>query len=302
MNRLKQITAKAKILYKTGKYKKWTDAIKQASKSLGATKSTPKSKSGSHKDTKSHNVNVSVVSGAGKGKTISLAKAKEIASHWHGGQWSALYQFASSGKVLNENFHRYLNELPNPESNLTTKDKNDIVKLITYIYHEHKRLYGGKKMGAVKIIQKGETPKSKVTKVLQQVRTKKGQFKGYKKIGSVTSANAKQLVIDSIDASGYGENPKTPDEKIRFLEKTFLSEYGWAVSRYGKQRAIQEWLMGLPSSIHLPFANYDILQLAKSWGTLPYNATERQEDKILSNYWKLMASTILKLFNQRKKK
>ena len=31
-NKLKQITTKAKALYKTGKFKKWTDAIKAASK------------------------------------------------------------------------------------------------------------------------------------------------------------------------------------------------------------------------------------------------------------------------------
>ena len=92
-NRLKQITTKAKALYKTGRYAKWTDAIKAASKqtaSVGATKkkttkkaakkvvkkktavkkAAPKKKAtsrnyGSHKDTKSHNVRISVVSGIG---------------------------------------------------------------------------------------------------------------------------------------------------------------------------------------------------------------------------------------------
>lgn len=288
MNRLKQITAKAKTLYKTGKYKKWTDAIKQASKSLGATKS------GTHKDTKSHNVNIRVVSG-----TITSNDFMRIDNDTNGNpryviHWLAVADTYDKALKIAKRIggKKYHNK----------KYGGGIVFQSYNISETAKRLSQESSIGAVKIIQKGETPKSKVTKVLQQVRTKKGQFKGYRKIGSVTSANAKQLVIDSIDASGYGENPKTPDEKIRFLEKTFLSEYGWAVARYGKQRAIQEWLMGLPSSIHLPFANYDILQLAKSWGTLPYNATERQEDKILSNYWKLMASTILKLFNQRKKK
>jgi len=91
MNRLKQITTKAKALYKSGKYAKWTDAIKAASKmtaTVGATKkktakkkAAPKKKAavkkastkkkattrnyGSHKDTNSHNVKVSVVSGIG---------------------------------------------------------------------------------------------------------------------------------------------------------------------------------------------------------------------------------------------
>jgi hypothetical protein len=91
MNRLKQITTKAKELYKSGKYAKWTDAIKAASKqtaTVGATKkksakkkAAPKKKIavkkaatkkkaavrnyGSHKDTASHNVKISVVSGIG---------------------------------------------------------------------------------------------------------------------------------------------------------------------------------------------------------------------------------------------
>lgn len=83
-SRLKQITTKAKELYKSGKYKKWTDAIKAASKILTSTvkkskvgavkkksakkvthkKAAKKSPARSlHKDTKSHNVNIRVMSG-----------------------------------------------------------------------------------------------------------------------------------------------------------------------------------------------------------------------------------------------
>lgn len=182
MNRLKQITTKAKALYKTGKFAKWTDAIKQASKSLGATKS------GTHKDSKSHNVNIRVVSGTNqyKGiKNISVQKAREIASHWHGGQWSALYQFASSGVVTKENLNRYFSEINSDLNGASHKDKKELKSLELFFVKEETRLFGGKKFGAVKIIQKGETPKSKVTKVLQQVRTKKGTFKGYKKLSGM---------------------------------------------------------------------------------------------------------------------
>lgn len=87
MSALKKITTKAKQLYKTGKFAKWTDAIKEASKSLhkkpakhkvsgikktakkkvikkkATKKATPKSY---HKDTKSHNVKISVMSGTNK--------------------------------------------------------------------------------------------------------------------------------------------------------------------------------------------------------------------------------------------
>jgi len=91
-NKLKAITTKAKALYKSGKYAKWTDAIKAASKSLVKTtgskkigaikkkstkkivknkiatkkklvKKSPVRNYGSHKDTASHNVRISVVSG-----------------------------------------------------------------------------------------------------------------------------------------------------------------------------------------------------------------------------------------------
>jgi hypothetical protein len=85
-NKLKQITTKAKQLYKTGKFAKWTDAIKAASKTIPATKKvgavkkkTEKKKAapkkvtvkrkaapGSHKDTNSHNVKIHVVSGTKK--------------------------------------------------------------------------------------------------------------------------------------------------------------------------------------------------------------------------------------------
>lgn len=116
MSALKKITTKAKQLYKTGKYAKWTDAIKEASKSLHKSasktvkkhatkvkkyavkkaksgikslakkvyeskhlsgvktkkKATPKSL---HKDTMSHNVKISVMSGISKDIENKLKEA-----------------------------------------------------------------------------------------------------------------------------------------------------------------------------------------------------------------------------------
>ena len=131
-NKLKQITSKAKQLYKSGKFAKWTDAIKAASASLpgakkikkvgykkerledlkkitqtarrytwgtvqekkdraaaelyrrkadkqfiGATKKKATKKANSHKDTNSHNVKISVMSGnleASKAKHLTMLK------------------------------------------------------------------------------------------------------------------------------------------------------------------------------------------------------------------------------------
>jgi hypothetical protein len=98
MSTLKQITTKAKVLYKTGKYKKWTDAIKAASSTIsktakkvkkvvtkkakvGATKkkADPKKKVAKsyHKDTKSHNVRINVVSGGMEKIAHDTIKEKE---------------------------------------------------------------------------------------------------------------------------------------------------------------------------------------------------------------------------------
>jgi hypothetical protein len=96
-SKLKAITTKAKQLYKTGKFSKWTDAIKQASKMLtkttgskkiGAIKKKIETKKkavkkssvrnyGSHKDTASHNVKISVVSGTKNGIN-TMQKSWEI--------------------------------------------------------------------------------------------------------------------------------------------------------------------------------------------------------------------------------
>lgn len=110
-----------------------------------------------------------------------------------------------------------------------------------------------------------------------------------------------KYILAAIDASGYDvAAPITDKEKLQFLYETFNSEYGFNIKRVGEFVAMQEWLMGLPSSINIEFQNYDIIQLAKKWGSLPENATEKQEDKLLANYWKFMAMRILSLFKKYK--
>lgn len=98
-NKLKAITTKAKALYKSGKYKKWTDAIKAASKTLstktthkvsGVKKKAAKKKAAPkkaaaksyHKDTQSHNVKISVMSGNNKLKHIKKS-IKIIDDHYY---------------------------------------------------------------------------------------------------------------------------------------------------------------------------------------------------------------------------
>lgn len=90
-NKLKLITDKAKKLYKTGKYKKWTDAIKQASKSIGAVKIIQKGESKNAKVTKTlmqkrnkkgQFKGYSVISGVTKTAKKKVAK-KKVAKSYH---------------------------------------------------------------------------------------------------------------------------------------------------------------------------------------------------------------------------
>lgn len=119
-----------------------------------------------------------------------------------------------------------------------------------------------------------------------------------------TEVNLKyeNYILDSISADGYDvPEPKTPKEKLQFLYDRFISEY-WdnnqSVQRMGKQNAFKEWIQGLPSSFNIEFSNYNILQLAKRMGSLPQNATEKQEDRVLENYWNFMANKTFQAFRK----
>lgn len=105
-------------------------------------------------------------------------------------------------------------------------------------------------------------------------------------------------VIESIDSEGYDANPKTKKEKLQFLKDTFKSEYGHAIARQGEQKAFQEWMQGLPSSYNVEFYNNKILALAKKSGSLPQNATEKQEDRVIENYWNFMSVKTFQAFKK----
>jgi len=122
------------------------------------------------------------------------------------------------------------------------------------------------------------------------------------KLGALMSIsdNAKQLLIDCIDLSDFDKNINNPIDKIRAVEKIFYTEQGYNIKRIGKLKAIENWLRGLPTEITIPYYNVEILEIAKKWGSLKPNATEKQEDKILLNYWQYMANQLLQLFNKKK--
>lgn len=74
-------------------------------------------------------------------RVISEKRALEIAGQWHGGQWSALYSFASSGEMFTQFSLEYINEcVNNIQSEYHTsksvyqseKDKRELKSLIRF--------------------------------------------------------------------------------------------------------------------------------------------------------------------------
>jgi hypothetical protein len=92
-------------------------------------------------------------------------------------------------------------------------------------------------------------------------------------------------------------------EKIQSVLIAFNSEYNHDYNKKyypNLQKRFSEWLQGLPSCINVDFQNYKILEIAKTWESLPINATERQEDKILSNWFNFISVKFFQLCKQNK--
>ncbi len=111
---------------------------------------------------------------------------------------------------------------------------------------------------------------------------------------------SKKYIIDCIDSTNYDMETNTDMEKLTFLYETFHAEAGWNIERVGERNAFKNWLQGLPSSFNIVFTNYDIIQLAKKWKSLSTNATEREENRIINNYWNSITTKTFQLFHTYK--
>ena len=106
--------------------------------------------------------------------------------------------------------------------------------------------------------------------------------------------NYKNYILDCIDSEDDLINKElTKEEKIKYLFDRFYSEYGFMVERVGKQKAMQEWLGGLP--INIPYTYFGIIELAKEMGSIDSNPSQALEDRVCENYFSFMAQMVLLL-------
>lgn len=99
----------------------------------------------------------------------------------------------------------------------------------------------------------------------------------------------------------------TNAEKLKFFFETFDSEYGYNVKRLGLEKALREYLLGLPSSINQEFTYNEIEKLLLEWEYLAESdlnpktiAEENKLEKELDNYWKYLAMGLITMGRRTK--
>lgn len=114
--------------------------------------------------------------------------------------------------------------------------------------------------------------------------------------------NINEYILSVIDGEGYGLTLESPKQKIDFVYDTFKNEYGHQIKYYGNNevRAFSEYLAGLPSCINIEFRNYYIILIAKSLGSIPMDASDKQEQKIISNWFNYISNKFFQLKNKLK--
>lgn len=111
-------------------------------------------------------------------------------------------------------------------------------------------------------------------------------------------------ILECIDSDGYEIKTETEVEKLNFLYNTFIKEYWYKENQIYYHSniitAFASWLQGLPSSFGVDFENYRIIEIAKKWGSIPADANDKQEDKILDNWFNFIAINTFQLFKKYK--
>lgn len=102
----------------------------------------------------------------------------------------------------------------------------------------------------------------------------------------------KEYILNAIDFDGYDNSlPTATDaDKLQSLDKVFRAEYGFMIDRVGYQAAMREWISGLPSCFDIEYRNYEIIQLAIEWQSIPATATDAQKNKIIDNFFNFIAA------------
>jgi len=103
--------------------------------------------------------------------------------------------------------------------------------------------------------------------------------------------NYKKYILDCVQLDNEEKELKTDQEKINYIFDRFNSEYGWNIERFGKFKAMSDWLSGLA----LPIEYYydDIVELAIKMGSIDENPSDKLRYRVEQGYFDFMANIIL---------
>ena len=170
--KFKKAVAIAKQLRKKNPALKYTDAIKKAFKSLGST---------THKDTKSHNVNIRVVSGVKRKKKIS---GVQYCIKNNAGEYFTISMSNGMPKFTSNANFAYTYEKDEATKVLKQLKNQGYNNIDIYPYMKKSIISGRKKVGATLLLEKGETARTKPKSIKTITRTKAGTFKKWKTLGA----------------------------------------------------------------------------------------------------------------------
>jgi len=106
-----------------------------------------------------------------------------------------------------------------------------------------------KKVGAIKIVEKGESKNAKPSAVYQYNRTKKGTFKGLKKIGATKSSTHKDTKSHNVNIRVVSGVIKLSPDEIKFLHSESKKSKGYTYRGkllFGQFVVLKETLKGTP--------------------------------------------------------
>lgn len=112
-----------------------------------------------------------------------------------------------------------------------------------------------------------------------------------------------KFLFDAIDFSNYDiPNPSTLGGRVIMLYKIYLDEYtkdGVPFQNRTHQDNFAEWLSGLPSSIYIPYRNYEIEHLiGELYGVDPADIPAKKLDKMVNNYWSFISVKFFQILNK----
>jgi len=268
MTQLQKIVAKAKILKKSYPNTKWTDLIKKASKLV-----TPASKSFAgtkkvikksplrslHKDTKSHNVNIRVVSGVPDNYSFSLGTVELYTQK----------QFTIFGKVELVIFE------PKEKKTIVVLDgkntKESVKKLLTYIithnkYKDYDYDIWEEKLNKL-IIQLNK----EITKYNKDIKSPKTVIK---KTASKSYKPKKSIVKkQTVKRSPVKRTRSSESEKIRSTVKKdgFIMPHGYGVAKAKRVMSGMEktnrYIKDIENRIQLIKKHEREIEIVKEWMT-----------------------------------